>query len=118
MTTGAKSETWRAGEQAHGRTSMLQYIDVLPDRKPIIAGILPDGAGRVLVIPETATVRRGEAVDLFRETGEYLGRMLLPDPVNLGVGRVAMHVSGELLYVGGADEAGTPVLLRLRIVAS
>lgn len=103
---------------AHGRASMLQHIDVLPDRKPIIVGIFPDGAGRVLVVPETATARRGEVVDLFWETGEYLGRLLLPDPVDLIPGRVAMHATGEFLYVGGTDKTGTPVLLRFRIMAS
>lgn len=105
-------------KRARGRASMLEYIDVLPDRKPIIVGIFPDGAGRVVVIPETTTARRGEAVDLFGEDGQYLGRMRVPDPVDLLPGRVAMHATREFLYVGGTDETGTPVLLRLRVVAS
>lgn len=103
---------------ARGRSSMLQYLEVLPDKKPTIVGIVPDGAGRVLVVPETATARRGEVVDLFEETGGYLGRMLVPDRVDLPPGRVAMHATGEFLYIGGTDETGTPVLLRLRVVAS
>ena len=105
-------------ELARGRPSMQQYIDVLPERKPIIVGIVPDGAGHVLVIPESATARRGEVVDVFRETGEYLGRMSVPDPVDAPVGGVVMHATKGFLYVGGTDEAGTPVLLRYRIVAS
>lgn len=114
------SEEDKRGIQAlaRGRPSMLQYINVLPDRKPTIAGIVPDGAGRVLVVPETATARRGEAVDLFEETGEYLGRMVVPERIDLPPGGVVMHATGEFLYLGGTDETGTPVLLRLRIVPS
>ncbi len=103
---------------ASGRSSMQRYIDVLPERKPIIVGVFPDGAGHVLVIPETTTVRRGEAIDLFRETGEYLGRMMVPDPVNLGITRVVMHATEGFLYIGGLDEAGAPVLIRLRLAAA
>lgn len=105
-------------ELARGRLSMQQYIDVLPERKPIIVGIVPDGAGHVLVIPESATARRGEVVDVFRETGEYFGRMSVPDPVDAPVGGVVMHATKKFLYVGGTNEVGAPVLLRFRIVAS
>ncbi len=82
----------------------------------MIVGILPTGDGRVLVIPETATAQRGEVVDIFEETGEYLGRMILPERLELPPGGVVMHATGDVLYLGGTDETGTPVLFRFRIV--
>jgi hypothetical protein len=88
----------------------------MPRTKPVIRGVFGDNAGHVYVVPELAGVRAGTVLDVFRDTGEYLGRMDLP---------VAMHVprSGPLasatrdhLYYLVADEFDVPRLSRFRII--
>ena len=90
-------------------------MEGMPRTKPVIRGVFGDDAGHVYVVPELAGVRAGTVLDVFRDTGEYLGRMDLP---------VAMHVppSGPLasatrnhLYYVVADEFDVPRLSRFRI---
>jgi dienelactone hydrolase len=92
------------------------YLESLASTKPVVRGLFTDDAGHVYVVPELVDVPAGTALDVFRDTGEYLGRLELP---------VAMHVpaSGPLaaatrdhLYYLVADELDVPRLTRLRIV--
>lgn len=103
-------------ERFNSRPEMAaRYLEGMSQTKPIIRGVFSDDAGHVYVVPELAGVRAGTVLDVFRDTGEYLGRMDLP---------VAMHVppSGPLasatrnhLYYVVADEFDVPRLSRFRI---
>ncbi len=96
------------------------FLAHLPDRKPLIRGLVADGAGRIFVLPETSSVRAGEAVDIFEEDGRHLGRLAFPEPLWMpALGRgVTMHATRHHLYIGGANAAAVPVLWRFRIVES
>lgn len=101
-----------------GRTSLSRYLDDLPETKPIIHGIYPDGRGHVFVFPETADARAGTVVDVFRERGEYLGRMALPTPPARVSRRVAFraYAAVDHLLVVFHDELDVPHVARLRII--
>lgn len=68
----------------------------------------------MFVIPETARVEPGTAVDVFREDGVFVGRLAVPETVTLTYQRGA-HATPEYLLFAGADDAGTPYVTRLRI---
>lgn len=93
---------------------LADQLRALPDKKPIIEAILVDGGGHVYVIPETARVEPGGAIDLFREDGAFQGRMAVPETVTLTYDWAA-HATPEYLLFAGADDAGTPYVTRLRI---
>ena len=101
-------------ERFNSRPEMAaRYLEGMSRTKPVIRGVFGDNAGHVYVVPELAGVRAGTVLDVFRDTGEYLGRMDLP---------VAMHVpplasaTRDHLYYVVADELDVPRLSRFRII--
>lgn len=93
------------------------YLESLPTHRPVIVSIFTDDAGHIFVVPDTEDAPGGSAVDVFRDSGEYLGRLSLPpgtlvDPPS----RFVARVSGEHLYVVVVDETDVPFVSRSRIV--
>lgn len=93
-----------------------EQLAALPEFKPIVYGIVPDHAGHVIVFVDVAGEDPGTVMDVFRESGEYLGRVRLPDAVPLRPNRPPVaHVSADHLYVVIADSLGVPYVSRLLI---
>lgn len=76
--------------------------------------ILPDNAGHVYVFPQEKDLPEGSAVDVFEESGVYLGRMNFPERVR--VQNPPPHVTQNYVYAVRLDELDVPYLVRLRIV--
>ena len=93
---------------------LADQLRALPEKKPIVEKMFVDGAGHMFVIPETARVEPGTAIDVFREDGVFVGRLAVPETVTLTYQRGA-HATPEYLLFAGADGAGTPYVTRLRI---
>lgn len=93
-----------------------RYLEAMSRTKPVIRGVFGDNAGHVYVVPELAGVRAGTVLDVFRDTGEYLGRMDLPVPMHVpGSGLLASATHDHLYYVV-VDELDVPRLSRFRII--
>lgn len=92
------------------------YLDALPETKPVLRHLFGDGAGHFFVVPQLRDLRAGSAVDVFRESGEFLGRLALPAPMRVPLlGNVVAHATSEHLYYVAADEDDVPYLVRMRI---
>lgn len=92
-------------------------LDALPETRPILRGILPDNRGHVLVFADVAGVAPGSIVDVFRENGEYLGRLSLPEPVQFSTSQPPVaHVTSDHIYLVVRDEFDVPYVQRLRLV--
>lgn len=90
---------------------------MLPETKPIVHRIVPDDAGHILVFADVAREPAGTAVDVFRESGEYLGRMTVPTPVPFAGRRFpVVHATPEHLFVVVKDELDVSYVSRLKIV--
>ena len=96
--------------------ALTEYLDALSETRPIVHRILPDGAGHLYVLADVAGVPAGSIVDVFRESGEYLGRMALPAPVSLFPSPLVAYATGEHLFFVVTDELDVPYVSRLRIV--
>jgi len=96
--------------------ALAEYLRALPETRPIVHRILPDGTGHILVIADVAGVPGGSIVDVFRETGEYLGRMTLPVRVSLFPPPVVAYAAPGHLFLVVKDATDVPYISRLRIV--
>lgn len=92
------------------------YLKGLPTTKPVIVGMFGDDDGHLYVVPELAGVPAGTVLDVFRDTGEYLGRMDLPVPMWVpSSGPVAVATRDHLYYVI-ADEFDVPRIVQIRVI--
>lgn len=82
--------------------------------KPMFYGFLSDGRGHTYVFPRTMSAPAGTAVDVFRHTGQYLGRMAFPERVDFGPGSFVGFATPEHIYVA-AELSLQPAVLRFRI---
>ena len=103
----------RYPELASASALMRDHLRALPEHKPVIAGLFVDGAGHVFVVPETSRVDEGTAIDVFREDGVFLGRVAVPETVEINPNRA--YATEDYLLFAGEDDAGTPYVTRLRI---
>ncbi len=101
-----------------GRPGLLDdYLSALPKAKPILHAILVDGVGHLFVIVNVEGEDEGSILDVFRDTGEYLGRLHLPRPVTLvPANRLVAHVTKDHLLLVVTDETEVPYVSRLRLV--
>lgn len=110
----ADRDELRATFERYGAPALLRdYLQALPENKPVIAGLFVDGAGHVFVAPETSRVDAGTVIDVFREDGVFLGRVAVPEAVRIDASKA--HARGDYLLFAGEDEVGTPYVTRLRI---
>ncbi len=93
------------------------YVRALPAEKPLIRRIFADGAGHVFVVHETASAEAGTAIDVFRESGEFVGRMSVPDAIGKlpADGALPAYATPGYILFAGEDAAGTPYVTRLTI---
>jgi hypothetical protein len=102
---------------AHRPDIGAEQLAGLPRTKPVIYGIMPDNAGHLYVFADVAGEASGTVVDVFRESGQYLGRLALPAPVVLMPGRPPVaHITSEYLYFVVTDDMDVPYVSRLKIV--
>jgi len=113
------TESDREMIQKEAPASVLsEVMQTLPQTRPIVHGILPDNGGHLFVFVDVAGEPSGTAVDVFQDTGLYLGRMTLPTPVRLGSGTQSpiAHVTPDHLYVVAYNRFDVPFVVRLRIL--
>lgn len=104
-------------EYAHLPSLLSEYLDALPETKPLIHRIRSDEAGHILVFAEVAGEAAGSVVDVFRDSGEYLGRLTLPTPAALASRLLpVVHVTADYLYILIVDELDVQYVSRLKIV--
>lgn len=110
----ADRDELRATFERYGAPALLRdYLQALPENKPVIVGLFVDGAGHVFVAPETSRVDAGMVIDVFRDDGVFLGRVAVPEGVRIDASKA--HARGDYLLFAGEDEVGTPYVTRLRI---
>jgi hypothetical protein len=81
----------------------------------VVRGLWGDGDGHVFVVPELEDVPAGTAIDVFRESGEYLGRMDLPAPMSVAAPSPVALATADRLYYVAADEADVPYVVGFTI---
>lgn len=91
-------------------------LDELPEARPIVNRLLHDGDGHILVLADVDGVPSGSIVDVFEDSGQYLGRMNLPMPVPVYPPPVVAHATQEHLFIVTKDELDVSYVSRLRIV--
>ena len=84
------------------------HEDYVPFRW-VVTKVIPDRAGHVFVFPYPA----GTAVDVFEDSGRYLGQISVPAPIL--VDRPAPWIDGDHLYAVEPDAFNVPFVVRYRI---
>lgn len=92
------------------------YLESLSSTKPVVRGLFTDDAGHVYVVPELAGVPAGSVVDVFRDTGEYLGRIELPVAMHVPPSGLLATATRDHLYYLIVDALDVPRLARFSIV--
>ena len=87
--------------------------DEVPDTKPMLERIIGDNDGLIFVFPLVTGAPSGSVVDVFRDSGVFLGRIALP--VRLEVLAHAPSARGGFLYGITKDEFDVQYVVRLRI---
>jgi hypothetical protein len=87
-------------------------MDQILDEKPIVEAITSDRRGHILVFPNLQTVPVGTAVDVFSDSGVFVGRVHLPIKVEL---RPAPIFRFPFLYAVTKDEFDVEYVVRLRL---
>lgn len=97
--------------------AMRDYLNALPEHKPILQRILTNGDGLIFVFADVDTVEEGTVVDLFKDNGEFIGRIPLPRPVAfLPSGAIVAHATKDQLLLLVTDSSDIPYVSRLRLV--
>lgn len=93
------------------------YLGALPEVRPIVGAVVPDGAGHVYALVDIVGTPAGTALDVFGEDGRYLGRLELPTAAaSSPPSSPVIHVTPDHLYVVIADELDVQYVSRLRII--
>lgn len=99
-----------------GSGLLSEYLEGLPEVRPVLHKIVPDNAGHLFVFVDVANEPRGSTVDVFLTNGVFKGRLQLPAPVSLDPRRsFAAHATAEHLYLVVNDELDVPYVARLKI---
>lgn len=121
LSARAKRLTERDRDYVRGRMSarpaaLRDYLKALPEHKPILQHILTNGDGLIFVFADVDTVEEGTTVDLFKDNGEFVGRIPLPRPVAfLPSGAVVAHATKDQLLLLVTDSTNVPYVTRLRL---
>jgi hypothetical protein len=104
--------------QGESPSSAARHLSGLSKGKPLIHGLFSDNAGHLFVFVQERGVPVGTALDVFEETGIYLGRLTLPHrvPFNALYTRTSAFATRTHIYVLGHSEADEPFVSRLKIV--
>jgi hypothetical protein len=83
-----------------------------PAVKPALSTIYVDDEDQLWVVPVAATEDRGRLLDVFENSGRYLGRLRLPFPLASGPLPI---FRGGFIYGVTSDEYNVPYVVRARI---
>ncbi len=87
--------------------------DMFAPTKPMIRRIFGDDSGHVFVLSDQEGLALGTFVDVFRDSGRYLGRLDLPAPVNFPY--PPPHATATDLYYVTTDEFDVEYVVRVRL---
>ncbi len=110
--TSTAIDSVRESYIAGGNPEFAPAPDDFPATKPMIRRIFGDDAGHVFVLSEQEGMPLGTFVDVFRDTGRYLGRIELPAPVHFPY--PPPHATESHLYYVTTDEFGVEYVVRAR----
>lgn len=82
--------------------------------KRLVTRLRTDNAGHLFVIPQEPGVPQGTTVDVFRDSGEYLGRIELPETIEIT--SPAPYFTADHMYAIVYDDFDVPYVVRWRIV--
>jgi hypothetical protein len=99
--------------QAERRRPDLKLSDV-PQKKPIVRKIFTDGAGHVFVVPQVRGTEAGTAIDVFRTSGQYLGRLTVPERISFRI--VSPVATRNRLFALVLDEYDVSHVVSWRLV--
>jgi len=112
-----KDRQFVANQPFRSTTRLNEALESLPETKPILYRIVPDNSGHLFVFVDLEGEPEGSVVDVFQESGEFMGRMHLPLPVVLSSrGSPIAYADSEHLYVVITDDLDVPYVSRLRIL--
>lgn len=111
--TQADIDSVRAIYIEQGRPEAAPSDDAFAPTKPMIRRIFADDAGHVFVLSELDGLPLGTFVDVFHESGRYLGRVDLPAPVNFPY--PPPHATATHLYYVTTDHVGVEYVVRVRL---
>jgi len=97
----------RRGVGGHG----ISEAEV-PDTKPVLLGLTADEDGHILVFPQGEGMNGGEVVDVFLDSGVFLGRV--PLPLRLEMRPEPVMRDGHL-YGVAKDSVDVPYVVRIRM---
>lgn len=102
---------------AHLPQLLAEVLDALPQTLPVLLQVVPNNAGHVFVFPDVVSEPAGSVVDVFEDTGVYLGRMELPATAYLHPrSGPIVHASADHLLLVTTDELDVPYITRFKIV--
>lgn len=91
----------------------IEASQVFPYRR-LVNRILTDDAGHVYVFAQGDDLELGTAMDVFRDSGQYLGRMTLPGKVEVTM--PPPLIRNGRIYGVVRDEFDVPYVVRWRII--
>lgn len=114
---GEAERAYVRAQYARMPSLLTEYLDALPETKPIVRRILPDNAGHIFVLADVAAEPAGSIVDVFRDSGEYRGRLILPTLVAPSPRQPPVaHATPEHLFIVTKDDLDVSYVSRLKIV--
>jgi len=111
--TGRDVDSVRAVYIDQGRPERAPAPDAFAESKPMIRRIFADDVGHIFVLSEQEGLPLGTFVDVFRDSGRYLGRMDLPAPVNFPY--PPPFATDTHLYYITPDEFDVEYVVRMRL---
>lgn len=103
----------RASAASPGPSRRRDREDFVAHRR-LVTRVLTDNAGHIYVLPQEEGLEQGLTVDVFEESGVYLGRMEFGEKVRtLGP---PPYVTRDHVYAVVNDEFDVPFVVRWRIV--
>jgi hypothetical protein len=111
--TDSEIESMRAPYIEAGRAGDAPTPDMFSSTKPMIRRIFGDNGGHVFVLSEQQDIPLGTFVDVFQDSGHYLGRLDLPVPVNFPY--PPPYVTDTHLYYVTTDELDVEYVVRVRL---
>jgi len=111
--TSREVDSVRAIYIDQGRPDRAPPPEQFAQTKPMIRRMFADDVGHIFVLSEQADLPLGSFVDVFRETGEYLGRMDLPASVNFPYPPPA--ATDTHLYYVATDDFDVEYVVRVKL---
>lgn len=99
--------------EEQGAPRRYERDDFVKERR-LVTRVLVDDVGYVYALPQEPGIPEGTAIDVFEESGVYLGRIFLDEPVLTR--SPPPYVTADHVYGVVTDEYDVPFVVRWRIV--